>query len=207
MNTRDRLELVSSSLESFHALRKDLETIRSIGVIFEKRDVAGLVDSIAGEVKASGADVAEAEVVELATYCIKAALCTHVGLLYAALCQYTRLVDINRELRHEELDAALKIARESGLFESMRELRNTVFHIRPSARCERLVEAVVKQSRGSGLPGARLERLLYDATEKVFQSPEALFQEKEEVLMQGYRDALAYYDRHVAGGSAQKEVR
>ena len=204
MNTRDRLELVSSSLESFHALRKGLETVRSIGVIFEKRDATGIVDAISSDARASGAEVSEAELAELATYYIKAALCTHVGLLYAALCHYTRLVEINPELRHDELDTALKIARESGLFESMREVRNTVFHIRPCVRSERLVEGVVKQSRGSKLPGATLERLLYDATEKVFQSPEALFQEREEVLMQGYRDALAYYDRHVAEEPAQK---
>ena len=204
MNTRDKLELVSSSLESFQALRKGLETLRSIGVIFETRDATKLVDRITGEARASGAELAETELAELAAYYIKAALCAHVGLLYAALCHYIRLVEINPELRHEELDHALRAARESGLFESMRELRNTVFHIRPSAQSERLVEKVLKQSRIDKLPGERLERLLYDATEKVFQSPEALFQEKEEVLMQGYRDALAYYEKHVAGAQTQK---
>ena len=48
---------------------------------------------------------------------------------------------------------------------------------------------------------SKIEDLLYDATEKVFRNPETLFQEKEEVLMEGYRRALAYYEEHLSKSS------
>ena len=34
--------------------------------------------------------------------------------------------------------------------------------------------------------------------ERVFRDPEALFQEKGEVLEEGFRSALAYYEEHLA---------
>ncbi len=78
----------------------------------------------------------------------------------------------------------------------MRQVRNAVFHIRPNTNSTKLVGNVIRCTLDNRLALAKLERLLYDATEQIFLSPEALFQEKEEVLMQDYQDALAYYDKH-----------
>ncbi len=132
-------------------------------------------------------------------YCSKAAICTCVALLYTAVCCYIKLLEINPELQHNELDKEIKTVKDSGLLNSMRDVRNAVFHIRPSTRSERLIDDVVRRTLANKLALAKLEDLLYDATENVFRSPEALFQEKEEVLMQGFQDALAYYDKNLSG--------
>ena len=131
-------------------------------------------------------------------YCSKAAICTHVALLYTAVCFYKTLVEVNPELRHDKLDEELEVVSGSGLLESMREVRNAVFHVRPSTRSELLINDVVKRTLENKLALSKIEDLLYDATERVFRSPEALFQEKEEILLQGFRSALAYYEEHLS---------
>ena len=85
----------------------------------------------------------------------------------------------------------------------MSEMRNAVFHVRPSTQSERLLADVIRRTLAHRLALAKIERLLYDATERVFGDPESLFQEKEEVLMQGFQDALDYYDKHLSGTSSE----
>ena len=63
---------------------------------------------------------------------------------------------------------------------------------------ELLINEVVKRTLENKLALGKIEDLLYDATERVFLSPETLFQQKEEVLMQGFRSALAYYEEHLS---------
>ena len=140
----------------------------------------------------------EQQIGQARMHCAKAVISTHVALLYAAIWWYEKLVEINPSLKHDPVDAELRTVSDSGLLESMREVRNAVFHIRPSTRAERLISDVVNRTLANRLALAKLERLLYDATEAVFLNPEALFQEKEEVLMQGFRDALAYHHEHLA---------
>ena len=60
------------------------------------------------------------------------------------------------------------------------------------------------RQRRAGLArrGARQPRRpATDATEQVFHSPEDLYQEKEEVLKERYRSALAYYEEHLSKSS------
>ena len=100
-------------------------------------------------------------------------------------------------MRHAELDRMLKVADDCGLLEKMRQVRNSVFHVRPSKRMETLIEEIARLNIENGIEMARLEHLLYDFTSDVFSGTE-IFQKNEEELMKGFNDALAYYDEHFA---------
>ena len=180
MSKLDKSQIVLRSMNSFQALRLSLAYLRSFSVVFESDGAEGHLAAIEEE------------------YCSKAAICAHVALLYTAVCFYKTLVEVNPALRHDKLDKELEAARDSGLLDSMREFRNAVFHIRPSNRPELLINEVVKRTLENKLSLGKIEDLLYDATERVFRNPETLFQEKEEVLMEGYRRALAYYEEHLS---------
>ena len=118
--------------------------------------------------------------------------------MYTAVCFYKALVEVNPALRHDELEKEVEAARRNGLLYSMMEVRNAVFHVRPNIRSEQLILDVVRGSTENKLAWNKLENLIFDATEKVFLSPEALYQEKKEVLEEGFRSALAYYEEHLA---------
>lgn len=196
MNEQNRTGTVLSSLDAFQALRIGLAYLRSFSVIFEdKAELERL--GLSGTEDGSGEDAQE-----LPAYCARAAICTYIALLYAALCHYTTLVERNTKLRYDELDARLRLAQETGLFERMRQLRNAVFHVRPNIRPEPIVQEIVARTGGTGAL-SELEHLLYDATEKIFCSPEELFQETEEVLMQGFQDALDYYEQNLSEPPAE----
>ena len=199
MSELDKSQIVLRSMDSFQALRSSLAYLRSVSIILEAGGDGGHLTTIEEELKATTPEqLTEAEFRLLSIYCSKAAICTHVALLYTAVCFYKALVEVNPALRHDKLDEELEAARGSGLLESMREARNAVFHIRPSTRPELLINEVVKRTLENKLSLGKIEDLLYDATEKVFRNPETLFQEKEEVLMEGYRRALAYYEEHLS---------
>ena len=123
---------------------------------------------------------------------------THLSLLYAAVSCYETVVKANPALRHDKLDKELETARRSGLLESLRELRNAVFHVRPSTQAHQLAMHVVKGSADNGLQWNTLEDLLFEATEVAYLNSEALYQERAEVLEEGFRRALAYYEEHLA---------
>ena len=191
--------IVLSSLEAFQGLRLAMAYLRSISIVFDRPRDGGRLDSADQDLRMVLTGTADVkDIPQMLMFCAKAAISTHVALLYAAIWWYRKLVEINPALEYETLETELKVVIDSGLLESMREVRNAVFHIRPSTRSERLIDDVVKRTLANRLALAKLERLLYDATEAVFRDPEALFQEKEEVLMQGFRDALAYYHEHLA---------
>ena len=199
MSELDKSKIVLRSMDSFQALRSSLAYLRSVSIILEDGGDGGHLTKIEEELKATTPEqLTEAEFRLLSMYCSKAAICTHVALLYTAVCFYKALVEVNPALRHDKLDEELEAARGSGLLESMREARNAVFHIRPSTRPELLISEVVKRTLENKLSLGKIEDLLYDATEKVFRNPETLFQEKEEVLMEGYKKALAYYEEHLS---------
>ena len=198
-------EMVTSSLDAFEALRSSLAYLRSVSIIFD--GPVGSLGTITKELKAVLAKgQSTQDLRQMSLHCSKAAICTHVALLYTAICFYLRLLEINPALRHHELDRELRTVTDSGLFESMREVRNALFHIRPNTQSERLLAEVVRRTLANKLAFAKLERLLYDATETVFRSPEDLFQEREEVLMQGFQDALDYYKRNLSDASSDDHV-
>ena len=199
MTKSDRSGIVLRSLESFQALRSALAYLRSISIIFEGGGAGGPLAAVEEELKATIPEqLTEKDLRQLSMYCSKAAICTHGALLYTAICFYKMLVEVNPALRHDKLDEELEAARGSGLLDSMREVRNAVFHVRPSTQSELLINEVVKRTLENKLALGKIEDLLYDATERVFLSPETLFQQKEEVLMQGFRSALAYYEEHLS---------
>ena len=202
MSELDKSKTVLRSMDSFQALRSSLAYLRSVSIILEDGGDGGHLTTIEEELKATTPEqLTEAEFRLLSIDCSKAAICTHVALLYTAVCFYKALVKVNPALRHDKLDEELEAAKGSGLDESMREARNAVFHIRPSTRPELLINEVVKRTLENKLSLGKIEDLLYDATEKVFRNPETLFQEKEEVPMEGYRRALAYYEEHLSKSS------
>lgn len=192
-------DIVLSSLEAFLGLRSAMAYLRSISVVFDRNGDGGRLGEVNEDLRLQLAGKAdEKDIPQMLMSCAKAAICTHVALLYAAIWWYRKLVEINPALEYESLETELTVIIDSGLLESMREVRNAVFHIRPNTRSEWLIDDVVKRTLANKLALAKIERLLYDATEAVFRNSEALFQEKKEVLMQGYRDALAYYHEHLA---------
>ena len=199
MTEPDRIRVVLRSLEGFQALRSALAYLRSISVVFESGNAGGHLATIREEIEATAPEhLTEPELGLLSSQCSQAAMYTHQALLYTAVCFYEVLVEANPALRYDELDEALEAARRNGLLDSMRDLRNAVFHVRPSVRSHELLMDVVRGSTENALDWNRLEDLLFDATERMFRDPEALLQEKKEVLEEGYRRALAYYEEHLA---------
>lgn len=199
MNGLDKTRTVVRSLDALQSLRSVLTYMRSMSVIFESGNAGGHVAALGEEIGAIGPQqLTETEVEQLSSRCSQAAISTHLALSYTAVSCYEAVVAVNPELRYDKLDTVLEAARRNGLLESMRELRNAVFHVRPSTQLHRLVEDILRGSLENGLGWNTLEDLLFEATEAAFRNPEALYQEKMEVLEEGFRRALAYYDEHLA---------
>ena len=199
MNGLDKIRMVVRSLDALQSLRSVLVYMRSMSVIFESGNAAGHLAAIGEEIRAIGPErLTETEVEQLSARCSQAAMYTHLSLLYTAVSCYQTVVEANPALCHDKLDEVLETARRSGLLDSMRELRNAVFHVRPSTHAHRLAMDIVKGSATNGLQWNTLEDLLFEAAEEAFRNPEALYQEKVEVLEEGYKSALAYYEEHLA---------
>ena len=193
MSSKDNV--VSESLSSFGSLRTALAYLRSISIILEDEQDK-LRSMISEEIRTIVAqNQEEAEALEQCYY--RATISVYVALLYAVLRHYQKLGRLNPQLRHAELDRMLKVADDCGLLEKMRQVRNSVFHVRPSKRMETLIEEVTRLDFENGVEMAGLEHLLYDFTSDVFSGTE-IFQKSEEELMKGFNDALAYYDEHFA---------
>ena len=187
------------SWDCFDGLRSTLIYLRSISVIFETGKAGGHLAAIEEEVKLVAPEtLTEEDLSQLSFYCSQSAMYLHAALLYTAVCFYESLLEVNPALAYDKLDRELEKIRRSGLLDSMCELRNAVFHVRPNVRSHHLLRDFVRCSAECNLEWNTLENLLFDATEKVFRSPEVLFQEKREVLEEGFRKALAYYEEHVA---------
>ena len=206
MDRPDKTRVVLRSLDSFQALRSALAYLRSISVIFESGKSGGHLAAIGEEIEATAPEqLTEPDLHLLSSYCSHAAIWTHIALVYTAVCFYEELVKVNPALRYDELDKELEVARRNGLLDSMRKARNAVFHVRPRPRPEQLILDVVRGSIENKIEWNRLENLLFDATEKVFHSPEALYQEKKEALEEGFRSALAYYEEHIADKRVRRQ--
>ena len=200
MNEPDRTRAVLRSLEGLQALKSALAYLRSMSVVFESGNAGGHLAAIREEIEAIAPEhLTEPELGLLSSQSLRAAMSIHQALLYTAVCFYEALVEANPALRYDELDEVLEAARRNGLLDSMRDLRNAVFHVRPNVRSHELLLDVVRGSTENALDWNRLENLLFDAAERVFRDPEALLQEKKEVLEEGYRSLLAYYEEHLAG--------
>ena len=199
MGRPDKSDVVVRALDALQALRTVLAYLRSISVIFESGNAGGHLAAIGEEIRAMAPErLTDAEVQELSSRCSRAAICTHLALVYTAVGCYKTLVGINPELRYDKLDGALKAAKGNRLLDNMRELRNAVFHVRPSTPAHYLVADIAKSSAENELKWNTFEDLLFEATEEAFGNPEALYQEKVEVLEEGFRRALAYYEEHLA---------
>ena len=137
----------------------------------------------------------EAEALEQCYY--RATISVYVALLFAVLRHYQKLGRLNPQLRHAELDRLLKVADHCGLLEKMRQVRNSVFHVRPNKRMETLVDEITRLAEANEIDLPGVECLLYDLTSDVLSGTE-IFQKSEEELTKGFNDALAYYDEHFA---------
>ena len=199
MNGLDKTRTVARSLDALQSLRSALAYMRSMSVIFESGNAGGNQTAIGEAISAIGPErLTETEVEQLSARCSQAAMYTHLSLLYTAVSCYQTVVEANPALRYDKLDEVLETARRGDLLERMRALRNAVFHVRPSTHAHRLAMDIVKGSAANGLQWNTLEDLLFEATEAAFRNPEALYQEKVEVLEEGFRRALAYYEQHLA---------
>ena len=199
MNGLDKTRTVVRSLDALQSLRSVLAYMRSMSVVFESSNAGGHPATIAEEIREKGPErLTEAEVEQLSSHCAQAAICTHLALSYTAVSSYEAVIAVNPALRYDKLDEVLEAARSNGLLESMRELRNAVFHVRPSTQAHRLVADILRSSLENGLEWNTLEDLLFEATEAAFRNPEALYQEKVEVLEEGFRRAVAFYEEHLA---------
>ena len=196
MNMSSKHSVVSESLSSFDSLRTALAYLRSISITFgdEKDKLRSVVsEEIKTMIAQSPED--EAEVLEDCYY--RATMSFYTALLYAVIKHYQKLGRLNSQLRHTELDRVLKVADDCGLLEKMRQVRNSVFHVRPNKRMETLIDEVVRLAIDNEIEMESMESLLYDFTSDVFSGTE-IFQKSEEQLTKGFNDALAYYDEHFA---------
>ena len=125
-------------------------------------------------------------------------MCIRLALLYTAVSSYETVVKVNPALRYDKLDKVLEAAHHSGVLNGMAELRNAVFHVRPSTKAHQLAIDIVRGSAMNGLQWNTLEDLLFEAVEAAYLNPEGLYQEKREVLEEGFKRLLAYYDEHLA---------
>ena len=196
MDTWHKFGVVNESLDSFKTLRTGLAYLRSIDITFEgdKEERQSVVSEAINQLVGDGT---EEQVEELNRCYYRATISLHMALLYAGLLHYRRLGTLNPQLKHSELDHVLEEAENCGLLEKMRQVRNSVFHVRPNKKMEALIEEAAKLAIDHKIGLARLQRLLYDFTSNVFSGTE-IFQESEEVLMKGFNDALAYYNEHLA---------
>ena len=143
MNMSSKHSVVSESLSSFDSLRTALAYLRSISITFgdEKDKLRSVVsEEIKTMIAQSPED--EAEVLEDCYY--RATMSFYTALLYAVIKHYQKLGRLNSQLRHTELDRVLKVADDCGLLEKMRQVRNSVFHVRPNKRMETLIDEVLR---------------------------------------------------------------
>ena len=194
MSRKDNV--VSESLSSFGSLRTALAYLRSISIILDDEQDK-LRSVVSEEIKTVIAQNQEddAEVIEECFY--RATVSVYIALLYAVLKHYQKLGRLNPQLRHAELDRVLKVAGDCGLLEKMRQVRNSVFHVRPNKKMETLVDEITRLAEDNEIELPGVECLLYDFTSDVLSGTE-IFQKSEEELMKGFNDALAYYDEHFA---------
>ena len=178
--------------------------LRSISIVFED-DVDESHSVISKEIKTIVGESAEEEAQILEICYLRAIFSLHIALLYAGFVHYQKLGELNPKLKHIELERTLEVAQNCGLLESMRQLRNSVFHVRPNRKVDTLINEVRDLAVDNRIRLAGLEHLLYDFTSDVFGSTE-IFQESEEVLMQGFNDALAYYDKHYAKNNSERDM-
>lgn len=148
MSSKDRI--VFESLGSFGALRTALAYLRSISIIFED-DKDELRSVISEEIKTMIAQSPEDEAPILEDCYYRATISVHIALLYAVLLHYRQLGKLNPKLKHSELDRVLKVAKDCGLLEKMRQVRNAAFHVRPSRKIETLIVEVTRLAIDNGI--------------------------------------------------------
>lgn len=199
MTQKNEHEAVFSSLDAFKALRDGLGYLRSISACFvadresqSRQYEVILRNSLDGEGKPNREHFEQLT----ASYFHMTVILLY-ALLYSAIQHYMSLAESNPELKHRELEATLEDMGNSGLLETMRQLRNAVFHIRPNENIDDLVEKVREVAAENQIGISKVEELLYDATEQVFRGTE-IFRKSPDTLHQAFTDALAYYDDHIA---------
>ena len=191
----DKVEGVFKSLASFASLRTALAYLCSVSILLEYHDDQRR-SMISEEINTMVAQIPDEEGVLEECY-HHATISLHTALLYASLLHYRKVGMLNPKLKHVELDRVLETADHCGLLEAMRQVRNSVFQVRPNKSMEALISEVTKLAIENGVELGRLEHLLYDFTSDVFSGTE-IFQESEEVLMKSFDDAVAYYKEHLA---------
>ena len=202
MSSLNEFKIVHRSLDSFKALRDGLGYLRSISGCFEmdEESRSRLFDlMVENAVSADGTfDAYGADELSRSYFQMTGALL--FSLLFAALQHYIDLTKTNPQLKHEGLEATLHKIRSCGLFNTMRRLRNAVFHVKPNESIEDLIEEVHRLSTEHHIVMRRVEDLLYESTEQIFLGTE-IFRQPREALEQAYEEALAYYREHLADES------
>ena len=195
----NELKAVSESLDSFKALRDGLGYLRSISVCFEVDEESKnrLFTLMASHGMATDGIFNADEADEWSRPYFQMIVPLLCSLLFAALQHYMELIETNTQIKHEELEATLHEMRRCGLLDTLRRLRNAVFHVKPNESIEDLAEEVRKLSKAHQISMRKVENLLYESTKQVFLGTE-IYRQPREVLEQGYQEALAYYREHLA---------
>ena len=199
MSSLDEFRAVDRSLDSFKALRDGLGYLRSISVCFELDEASKsrLFSLMAAHAMAADGTVYTDEADELSRNYFQMTVALLYSLLYAALDHYLDLIKSNDQLKHEELEATLHEMRACGLFDTLRRLRNAVFHVDPNESVGALMEEVRRLATEHQIVIRKVEDLLYEGTEQVFRGTE-IYRQSRETLDQAYQEALAYYREHLA---------
>ena len=199
MSSLNELKAVHRSLDSFKALRDGLGYLRSISACFELDEESQnrLFTLMASRAMATDGTLDADRADELSRAYFQMTVALLYSLLFAALQHYMELIETNTQLKHEELEATLHEMRECGLLDTLRRLRNAVFHIKPNERIYDLAERVRRLSAEHQISMRKVENLLHESTEQVFLGTE-IYRKPRETLEQAYEEALAYYREHMA---------
>ena len=199
MSSLDELKAVNRSLDSFKAVRDGIGHLRSISVCFEldEESRSRLFNLMVARAMAADGTFDADEADELSRSYFQMTVALLYSLLFAALQHYIELIESNPQLKHEELEATLHEMRECGLLDTLRRVRNAVFHVKPNESIDDLVEEVRRLSTEHQIVIRKVENLLYESTEQVFRGTE-IYRQPRETLEQAYEEALAYYREHLA---------
>ena len=148
MNDFDDIRASFATLDALRALRDGLGYLRSISACFQgdEEDRDRLFALIASRTVTSQGGLDTREFDKLLFAYLQMIVALHASLLYSALEHYGDLAKSNPELRHQPLDVTVRQLRECGLYETLRRLRNAVFHVKPGESIDELVAEVRRLS-------------------------------------------------------------
>lgn len=196
MKKHHSTDVVVESLDAFKALRMTLAYLRCITTSFDRQWKSGPFSPSVRKRWKLEENYNAAQIEEL-TFCYQISIMVmHLALVHDVLSHYKRLVALNPKLCFEPIDSVLNMLIENGIFEEMRQIRNSVFHIRANVNVIKKFLDLIGRLEWDGVYLRRMEDTFYDYTEFLFVESD-IFQHDREDLLKAFDEAVEYYKTHV----------